>query len=69
MSKLDAKVQKEWELLRTTFDVVVPILGDIDLYHKHRSLGKSKKEALTDASSTYFCKYLAYGIFLHRTLT
>ena len=68
MVNLDSKVKKEWSLLRTTFDVVAPIIGDIDLYHKHRDLGKSKQDAFWDAFPTYFGKYLAYGIAIYKII-
>ena len=68
MFKLEKGVEKTGRFIRASFDVIFPVIGDVDLYLKHKDMGKTSKQAFWDAFPTYYVKYMAYGIFLYRTL-
>jgi len=54
---------------RLLFEIVVPILGDVDMYKKRIDIGMTPKEAVFDISDVLIYKYLCmYGIPLYRIL-
>jgi len=43
---------------RLLFEIVVPILGDVDMYKKRIDIGMTPKEAVFDISDVLIYKYL-----------